>query len=120
MDPDTMTYLLRGGHIDMPERIRSGLWPHPPIKVKEVLNHLVGVIQKDSWFPETIEEMGLDTPDVEGQMTIENKGNNKFVCHFADHYKHVKKNFGSANAAAKFYVKWALHLPGNLDGWKII
>jgi len=79
MDPDTMTNLLRGGHIEMPERIRRGLWRHPPIKIKELFNNPVGLSEKESWFPGTIEEMGLDTPDIEGQITIENKGNNKFV-----------------------------------------
>lgn len=120
MDPDTMSYLLRGGHISMPERIRRGLWPHPPIKINEVVTHLEEIIKKEKWFPGTIEEMGLDSPEIEGQMTIENKGNHHYVCHFADHYRRVTKRFLSPKGAAKFYLRWALHLPGDLDGWKII
>jgi hypothetical protein len=119
MDPDTMTHLLRGGNIDMPERIQRGIWPHPPIPLKEVEKHLVRVIKHMTWFPGTIEEMGLDSPEIEAQTTIENIGDIKYVCHFADHYRHITKRFSTAKDAVKFYLKWALHLPGDLDGWKV-
>ncbi len=89
-----MTHLLRGGHIDTPERIRRGLRPHP--------------------------SLALDKPDIEGQVTIENRGRHNDVCHFVDHYRRVSKRFLSPRGAAKFYIGWEFHLPGDLDGWKVV
>ncbi len=119
MDSETLTHLLRGGHIDMPERIRRGLWPHPPLRLDDVVRHLVILVERHAWFPGTIEQVGLDRPEADGGMTIENRGTGEFVCHFADRSRHVRKRFRSPAEAAEFYVARALHLPGNLDGWRV-
>jgi hypothetical protein len=64
MEGETLTMLLRGEYINMPERIQRGIWPHPPLSFSRV--------------------------------------------------------FSSAKDAARYFLKWDLHLPGDLDGWKVI
>jgi hypothetical protein len=50
-DSETLTFLLRGGHLSVPDRIERGLWPHPPMKLSDVANHLAGILQEEEWFP---------------------------------------------------------------------
>jgi len=51
MDSETLTFLLRGGHLSMPERIERGLWPHPALKFSDVVRHLAQVLESETWFP---------------------------------------------------------------------
>jgi len=68
MDSKTLTFLLRGGHLNMPDIYRAQRsYAHD--------SHLVA-------------EQG-------------------------------EKVFTLPEDAAKWYLKWALHLPGDLDGWKV-
>jgi hypothetical protein len=32
----------------------------------------------------------------------------------------TERVFSSAEDVARYYLKWDLHLPGDLDGWKVI
>ena len=51
MDRDSLVFLLSGGHLDMPERIKGGLWPHEPLKLTGVLEVLADCIRSNEWFP---------------------------------------------------------------------
>src|SRR5258705_11720097 len=47
MPPDILTFLLRGGILNVDERKAKGLWPNERLRYSEVLDHLVGVILLD-------------------------------------------------------------------------
>jgi hypothetical protein len=59
---------------------------------------------------------------------IERQGNDRYVyraarAHPGDPYvlaESIERVFSSAGHAARYYLKWDLHLPGDLDGWKVI
>jgi len=51
MDSETLTLLLRGAHVNIPERIERGLWPHPPLRFSDVVQHLANVLESEKWFP---------------------------------------------------------------------
>jgi hypothetical protein len=52
MDADTLVFLLKVGHINMPDRIARGLWPHPPVTLGAVTEYLAGVLESgEPWFP---------------------------------------------------------------------
>jgi hypothetical protein len=127
MDAETLTYLLRGGHLNVPERKARGLWPHPPLSFAEVVRHLTKVLEEERWFPlewqpaapgESIGECGV----------IERQSPTRYVYRVQRHHpldptvlaEQTEKVFRSAEAAARFYLKWDLHLPGDLDGWKVV
>lgn len=120
MDDDTLTYLLKGGHINVPDRIKKGIWPHPPLNYEDVLSHLAKVIEVIEWFP-------CDLSKGKEGIVIQKKGNN-FICH-ALHYsafgppivsERNQTKFKTSIEAANFFLKWDLHLPGDLDSWKVI
>lgn len=127
MDPDTLTRLLRGHHLNMDERRRLGLWPHPPISFSDVVRHLAGILESERWFPQ---EWRAPTP---GEMireggVIERVSPTKYVYRaqralsdapevLAETWERV---FSSAEAAARHYLRWNLQLPGSLDGWAVV
>jgi hypothetical protein len=127
MDEETLSLLLRGEHINMPERIARGLWPHPSLKFSEVLAHLTRLLQQHRWFPSEWQPHSEGKPVREGG-TIERQGLDRYV------YRAARSNpihpyiladstervFSSAEDAARHFLKWDLHLPGDLDGWKVV
>jgi hypothetical protein len=127
MDEETLTILLRGGHISMPERIARGAWPHPPLTLAEVLSHLTKLIQQHKWFPREYERHQEGQPVHEGG-TIESQGPDRYVYRSARAHpirprelaQSVERVFSMADDAARHYLKWDLKLPGDLDGWKVI
>ena len=127
MDAETLTFLLRGGHMSMPERIERGLWPHPPLEFSEVVRHLAEVLRAGRWFPR--EWM----PAMPGEFVwergvIERKARWLYIYRTQRHHplnptvlaEQGSKIFLSPRGAAKHYLKWDLNLPGDLDGWKVI
>jgi len=127
MDEETLTMLLRGEHINMPARIERGLWPHPPLRFADVLAHLARLLPQHRWFPREWQPHREGEPVHEGG-TIERQKLDRYVyraarahpihpCILAQTTEHV---FSSAEAAAAHFLKWDLHLPGDLDGWKVI
>lgn len=127
MDPDTLTLLLRGGHINMPDRIAGGLWPHPPLRFSEVLDHLGRLLEENKWFPREWHQH-KDGDPVDERATIERLDTGGYVYRSARAYatqpsvlaetgEHV---FPRARDAAGYFLKWDLHLPGDLDGWRVI
>jgi hypothetical protein len=127
MDEETLTILLRGGHINMPERIARGAWPHAPLTVAEVLSHLTKLIQQHKWFPREYEPHHEGQPVHEGGM-IERQDPGRYVyraarAHLIQPYElaqSTERIFSTADDAACHYLKWDLNLPGDLDGWKVI
>ena len=119
MDDDTLSFLLKGGHINVPDRVAKGIWPHSPLKYIDVRSHLVSIIENVEWFPCNLDK------GKEG-VVIQNL-NGKYICHSL-HYsafgppnvsESTQKKFKKAEDAADFYLKWDLYLPGDLDSWKV-
>ena len=127
MNEETLTMLLRGEHINMPERIARGMWPHPPISFSEVLARLTELINHHRWFPRQWQPHSEGEPIHEGGV-IERLGIDRYVYLAARAHPvqpHVvaectERVFSSAEDAARYFLKWDLHLPGDLDGWKVI
>jgi hypothetical protein len=127
MDEETLTLLLRGEHINMPQRIARGQWPHPPLRFSEVLLQLTKLLDQNRWFPREW-RAHREGESVDERGTIERQRPDRYVyraarahpiqpCILADSVEHV---FSGAEDAARYFLKWSLHLPGDLDGWKVI
>ena len=127
MDKETLTFLLRAGHLSMTERIERNIWPHDPLKYSAVVQHLANVIQREKWFPCEWQPAIPNQPIREG-VVIERKARYLFIYHSQRHSPinpyslagEIHKVFFSSRSVAKFYLKWDLGLPGDLDGWKVI
>lgn len=127
MDSETLTFLLRGGHLNMPERIERDLWPHPPLKFSDVVSHLAGILESERWFPSEWKPATQGEHVWEGGV-IERQSPSKYI-YRAQRSHAIKPNvvaeqteriFSSSEDAARFYLKWNLNLPGDLDGWQVI
>ena len=127
MDPESLKFLLRGGHINMPDRIERGLWPHPPMELSEVVKHLAGILANEHWFPREWHPHLQGQPVYEGGV-IEKKGQGKYIYRSARACptnpfviaQVADKEFANAEEAAAHYLRWDLRLPGDLDGWTVI
>ena len=59
---------------------------------------------------------------------VERQRHGRYVCHCERANPLVRSQvaertemaFSSAEDAARFYLRWGLHLPGDLDGWKVV
>ena len=127
MDSESLTFLLAGGHYNVPDRIARGIWPHPPLNFEMLVDHLTQIIVERDWFPyqpklhlagEAVDEFGV----------IERVNSGHFVYHASRHDAILptilvgksETTSLSAEAAARHYLKWTLNLPGDLDSWKVI
>jgi hypothetical protein len=125
--PDILTRLLRGEHLNMEQRAELRVWPHPPLRYAEVLCHLAHVLATESSFPRPWIAWQAGQVVQEGGV-IERLGPESFRyrAQRADAIRpHVlaqttEVQFSSAEAAAAHYLRWDLHLPGDLDGWKVV
>ncbi len=110
----------------MPERMTRGLWPHPPLNFSEVVGHLTGLANQQRWFPREWRPHRDGEPVHEGGV-IERQGINRYVYRAARAHpgrpsflaESIERVFSSADEAARYYLRWDLHLPGDLDGWKV-
>ena len=127
MDSESLTFLLGGGHYDVPTRIARGIWPHPPLRFDDLVAHLVRLISERRWFPyEFIPHQPGKAVDEFG--VLERVAENRFVYHAEGAFpldprslaRSVHKTFSSAEDAARYYLKWSLHLPGDLDSWRVV
>jgi hypothetical protein len=127
MDAETLTFLLRGGRLSMSERIERGLWPHPPLKLGELVRHLARVIESERWFPRPWQPAVPGKPVWEGGV-IERVSPTKYIYRNQHHHPiqptllagQTEKVFRSSKKAAAYYLKWDLNLPGDIDGWQVI
>ena len=127
MDADTLTFLLRGGHLSMPERIERGLWPHPPLRFSEVASHLTRILQSEKWFSREWHPYVEGGPVYEGGI-IERKNNTKYIYRVARAWptnpfalaEVTERVFANSAEAAAHSPKQSLFLPGDLDGSKVI
>jgi hypothetical protein len=127
IDDETLTFLLKHGHLDQQELLKRGVHPSRPLKFNDVVNHLAKVLQNERWFPRYWE------PEAEGEaiyegIIIERKLPFLFVCHVQRHSpmnpallaERKSRIFFSPKSVARFYLKFDFGLPGNLDGWKVV
>jgi hypothetical protein len=112
----------------MADRLARGLWPHPPLSFGAVASFLAKVLEQDDrWFPYEWE------PYRQGQIvreggTIERQGDHRYVYRSASAHpaspttlnRLIETEFSNPLDAAVHYMKWDLHLPGDLDGWKVV
>ena len=127
MDSKTLTFLLGGGHISMSARIERGLWPHAPLKFDDLVHHLAGLIKLQHWFPTALKSTIPDEPVWEGSV-IERLSETRYVYHTRKRdpqnpllmAAQSERVFFSAQEVATYYLQVNLHLPGDLDGWKVV
>jgi hypothetical protein len=128
VDNETLLVLLKGGHLSMPDRIARGLWPHAPLFFDTVANYLATVLEQgDAWFPYRWEPHRSGELVQEGG-TIERQQVDRYVYRTSAHHptspttlsQTEKRVFANARGAALHYLNWDLHLPGDLDGWKVL
>ena len=127
MDSESLDYLLRGGHYNVPDRIARGIWPHDPLKMVDLVAHIVSALDRDQWFPyEWVSR--VDGEMIDDVIVIEKQATNRFVVRSrrASVYdlqkigEQSEKVFATGEQAAQYYLKWGLYLPGDLDSWKVI
>lgn len=111
----------------MPTRISKKIWPHPPISLNECINLILDFLKLNKYFPISWVEK-KDGELIGDSMIIEKVNENKFICkyRYSDPVNLLKisetgeKVFKFGYEAVKFYLQHELHLPGDLDGWKVI
>jgi hypothetical protein len=117
--------LISGAHFSMEERIRQGAWPHPPLRLRDLVAHLARVLESRDWFPRAWHpaEPGAAVADL---TVIERRGPGDFLVHFQRSgpsgftvAERGQRAFRKAEDAASFYLTAEFHLPGDLDGWKV-
>ena len=121
MPPDILTFLLRGGHLNVEERKAKGLSPSERLRYSEVLDHLAAVIEQEEWFPRVIPMQQPIDLYYDG-IIIQKISRNHFVCHGCRVLRvrggHPTHECRRARDAAAFYLKWELGIPpGTLDSW---
>jgi hypothetical protein len=128
MDDETLLFLLKGGHLSMPDRIARGAWPHAPLSFEAVADYLATVLeQNERWLPCRRQPHQVGQAVREGG-TIERQANHRYV--YRSNAAHptsptilnrsVETVFQTAREAAVYYLHWDLHLPGDLDGWQVV
>ena len=73
MPPEVLTFLLRGGHLNVEERKAKGLWPNERLRYSEVLDHLAAVIEHEEWFPRMMQ------PDDAFQIELPSNGSVRII-----------------------------------------
>jgi len=124
--PDVLTFLLKGGHLNVEDRKKLGLWPTEALKFNDILEHLTTVLENVGWFPYVSQENNNNYPVREG-IVIQHKAPDKYVC-YAQRFsvydiniiaEKTEVEFSTAKEAASYYLKWELNLPGKLDSWPV-
>jgi hypothetical protein len=126
MDEETLVVLLRGGRMSAEERVQRGLWPHPPLRMKALEATVARLVERDGAFPHPWRPHRPGEP-VDEHAVIERLGPLRYVFrarrHCATDPFRVAETgtrwFLTARGAARHYLRWELHLPGDLDGWTV-
>ncbi len=127
MSPEILKRLLKGEHLTVDECKTLNLLPRETLSYNEALSYLTEILESSDYFPKSLAEAMCNGIVPEG-IFIENKGRNCFVCivqrTLPDNPRvlaeRAKMSFNSAQSAAEYYLKWELHLPGRLDGWRVL
>jgi hypothetical protein len=126
MDSETLTEILSGRHLNLEERAERGVWPHASLQYDDVLSHLTKVITERQWFPRSLPTTERP-PWVADFVIIERRKADEFLVHFQSAGPSAQTvaeqgihRFSRPEEAAAFYLKWALNLPGDLDGWTVV
>jgi len=128
IDDETLTFLLRHGHLNQQELLNRGLDSSQPLKFNDVVNHLAKVLKNEKWFPRYWEPEAAGEAIYEG-IIVERKFPFLFICHVQHHSpinptllaERKSRIFFSAKSVARFYLKFDFGLPrGHIDGWKVI
>ena len=127
MPPEILTRLLAGEHLNVEERKALGLWPLETLRYSEVVEHLATVLESQRWFPQSPDAPERGSAVREG-IYVQQKAPDRFVCiaqrtRADDPTALVEKTetiFKTPRAAAEYYLKWELCLPGRLDGWPVL
>jgi hypothetical protein len=119
MDAETLSFLLGGGQLNVPDRIARGLWPHPPLKFSDLLAHIVEALDTRDSFPS---DGNPDSP----VGLIEKQSSTDYVWRRLVEVgmlrmEILRTTYPSAEAAARAFLRWTLGLPdcGTLDSWKV-
>ncbi len=127
MDKETLLFLLKEGHMDMLTRIEKGLWPHPPLYLKDCIIMITQALEQDKYFPyRWINKQ--DGELIDDVAVIEKINCENFIFHYREaspsNLKKIsiceEKTFQAAQDVAEYYLRNVLHLPGDLDGWEVI
>ena len=127
MDSEVIIYLLKGGHINIQEREEMGIWPHPPLLFRDLVDELVKYLETHKWFPqEWVERRNGEI--IDNIEVIEKIDDQKFIYRSrAANPRDItiiasksEKIFYSATEVVEHFLRNALHLPGRLDKWKVI
>ena len=127
MDSETLLFLLKCRHMNIPDRISRGLWSHPPIPFKECVDAIVAHLAVNEWFPHEWHKPIPGGP-VADSVTIQKVGDDRFLCRLQRSHPTAywvlaeasETSFDNAEDAARYYLKWGMMLPGDLDGWKVV
>ena len=119
--------LLAGEHLNVPERKALGLWPLEVLRYDELANCLAKALESQEWFPQSPNISEKGAPIREG-LYIHRQTASRFVC-IAQRTRasnpcvlaeQTETVFKYSLAAAEYYLKWELNLPGSLDGWTVL
>lgn len=111
----------------MPMRIEKKIWPHSPISLEECIDVVVCALQKEDSFPypwvdrkkgELIDDVNVIGKGPNGNFLYRFREASQFNLKTIDTCG--EKVFQTAREAAEYYLRHALHLPGDLDGWKVV
>lgn len=126
MDAESLTQILSGHHFNMIERRDRGIWPHPPIPLQEIVQHLVALLETREWFPPPLVPAQPDGP-VADCTAIVCRTDGTFAVHVQRSGSHPYilagqgvRIFDRAEDAAAAFLKAEFRLPGDLDGWKVV
>ncbi len=116
--------LLKGKHFSVEERVQKGAPVTAVIKYSDLLEILKGMINEVNWFPFRPEDPG----NINYEGVIIEKVGNKYISHSQrtdptnpDVFSgESEKEFNSIDEVAEYYMKWNLHLPGDLDGYTVV
>jgi len=122
LPPSVIYRLLLGEHIYPEERKQLGITPTTKIKINDLVTFLASEINRTNRFPPEANKDSL-SPTHEG-VIVTKTSEKRFVCLskrtlagnpmvIAEQAETVFRN---AQEAATFFLKWALCLPGRLDG----
>ena len=127
MDSKILVFLLKGGHINMSDRIEKGVWPHPPLLLSELVRVIGDYLKLNKWFPHEWRDI-KDGSLVDDVSAIEKINENLFIyrsrkanpSNLSVIDRIVEKEFNNAEKVAIYYLRRDLMLPGDLDGWRVI